>query len=102
MSDERRDSSAQGRRILVIANETVAGAALHQAIRFRVQNVAGDGLVVVPVLGSLAGELVARARSRFGVPVLHVVVRDDDGPGHGGGRARRGAGGMLAPTLAAS
>jgi predicted phosphoribosyltransferase len=57
MSDERRDSSAQGRRILVIADETVAGAALHQAIRFRTRNVAGDVLVVVPALGSLSGML---------------------------------------------
>jgi hypothetical protein len=170
MSDKPTDSSAQGRRNLVIANETVAGAALHQAIRFRAQNVAGDVLVVVPALGSrlgdrpadaraaaedrlgraltrlraagvrargqlgdrdplraigdalagfaadeillathpaarsrwLAGDVLARARSRFGVPVFHVVVRDDDGPGHGGGRARRFAGGMLAPTLSAS
>jgi hypothetical protein len=34
--------------------------------------------------------------------VLHVVVCDDDGPGHGGGRARRFAGGMLASSLLAS
>lgn len=52
MSHERRDSSGQRRRILVIANETVAAVALHQAIGFRAHNVAAEVLVVVPVLGS--------------------------------------------------
>jgi hypothetical protein len=49
MSEKRPDRRAQARRILVIANETVAATALHHAIRFRAHNVAGEVLVVVPV-----------------------------------------------------
>jgi hypothetical protein len=52
MGDERRTGSAHGRRILVISNETVTGAVLHQAIRFRAHNVAGEVLVVAPALNS--------------------------------------------------
>jgi hypothetical protein len=170
MSDERTDT-APGRRILVIANETVAGTALHQAIRFRARHGSADVLVVVPAVGArmrrlapstraaaedrlarslerlrragvrvrgqlgdadplraigdalgvfaadeilvathpqdrsawLAGDLVARARSRFGVPVLHVVVHrgDGGGPGSGPGR-RRFAAPVAPPTISAS
>jgi hypothetical protein len=49
--DERPDG-VQGRRILVIANETVTGTVLHEAIRFRARNVGGEVLVVVPALNS--------------------------------------------------
>src|SRR3954447_10483205 len=49
---EQRSRSAQGRRILVISNETVMGTVLHQAIRFRARNVAGEVLVVAPALNS--------------------------------------------------
>ena len=49
--DERTDG-VQGRRILVIANETVTGTVLHEAIRFRARNVGGEVLVVVPALNS--------------------------------------------------
>jgi hypothetical protein len=52
MGDERRAGTASGRRILVISNETVTGAVLHQAIRFRAHNVAGEVLVVAPALNS--------------------------------------------------
>jgi len=52
MGDERRTGTADGRRILVISNETVTGAVLHQAIRFRAHNVAGEVLVVAPALNS--------------------------------------------------
>jgi hypothetical protein len=40
------DEAATGRRILVISDETLAAPALHQAIRFRAQKVAGEVLVV--------------------------------------------------------
>jgi GNAT superfamily N-acetyltransferase len=140
-----RPDGVQGRRILVISNETVTGTVLHQAIRFRARNVGGEVLVVAPALNSrlrhwmsdvdgarrgaeerlarsldrlaaagihargqigdgdpmqaiadalevfaadeiiiathpearshwLAHDLVARARARFGPPVLHIVV----------------------------
>jgi hypothetical protein len=49
--DERPDG-VQRRRILVIANETVTGTVLHEAIRFRARNVGGEVLVVVPALNS--------------------------------------------------
>jgi nucleotide-binding universal stress UspA family protein len=52
MADERTAGRAPGRRILVIANETVAGTALHQAIRFRAHNVSGEVLVVAPAPAS--------------------------------------------------
>src|SRR4051794_5778323 len=52
MADERRDQSAQGRRILVISNETVTGTVLPEAIRFRAKNVGGEVLVVAPALNS--------------------------------------------------
>jgi len=41
-----------GRRILVIANETVEGRVLHEAVRFRARNVGGAVLVVAPALNS--------------------------------------------------
>ena len=47
-----RPDGVQGRRILVIANETVTGTVLHEAIRFRARNVGGEVLVVVPALNS--------------------------------------------------
>jgi hypothetical protein len=145
MSDERTDPTAPSRRILVIANETVAGEALNQAIRFRARHGSAEVLVVVPALGArlrrlapgargaaeerlalglfvadeilvathpealsawLAGDLVARARSRFGVPVLHVVVQGDGGSGSGPGpgrpRGRRFVAPVVQPTLSAS
>jgi GABA permease len=180
MSDERTERTAPGRRILVIANETVAGAALHQAIRFRARHGSAEVLVVVPVLpgrfrrppvgtdraaaedrlaralkrlraagvrargqladadplaaidgalgvfaadevlvathpearsGWLAGDLVARARARFSVPVLHVVVQGPQGGGGSGPRpgprpgprsGRRRAAPTFQPTLSAS
>ena len=40
------------RSILVIANETVDGAVLHEAIRYRARNVDTDVLVVAPTLNS--------------------------------------------------
>jgi len=52
MADERSVGAAQGRRILVISNETATGAVLHQAIRFRARNVSGEVLVVAPALTS--------------------------------------------------
>ena len=52
MRDERRTATPLGRRILVISNETVTGTVLHQAIRFRAQNVGGEVLVVAPALNS--------------------------------------------------
>jgi GNAT superfamily N-acetyltransferase len=145
MGDKRRTAARQGRRILVISNETVLGTVLHEAIRFRARNLDGEVLVVAPALNTrlrhwtsdvdgarreagerlerslrrlaaaniharghvgdadpmqaiadalagfaadeiivathpehrshwLAHDLVARARARFGRPVLHVVV----------------------------
>jgi GABA permease len=138
MGVDRREGTAQGRRILVIANETVTGVVLHEAIRFRARNVGGEVLVVAPAIdtrprtpdgdaeprlarsldrlraagidargqigdgdpmqaiadaleqfaadeiivathperrsGWLGHELVARARVRFDLPVLHLVV----------------------------
>jgi hypothetical protein len=52
MGDDRRTGTAHGRRILVISNETVTGAVLLQAIRFRAHNVAGEVFVVAPALNS--------------------------------------------------
>jgi hypothetical protein len=52
MGDERAQEHSQGRRILVISNETVTGTVLHEAIRFRAHNVAGEVLVVAPALNS--------------------------------------------------
>jgi hypothetical protein len=49
MAVERREA-VQGRRILVIANETLIGTVLHEAIRFRARNVGGEVLVVAPAL----------------------------------------------------
>jgi hypothetical protein len=59
MSDGRSERSAQGRRILVIANETVTGTVLHQAIRFRAHNVSGEVLVVAPALNSRLRHLMS-------------------------------------------
>ena len=50
MAVERRERRVQGRRILVIANETLIGTVLHEAIRFRARNVGGEVLVVAPAL----------------------------------------------------
>ena len=50
MAVERREATVQGRRILVIANETLIGTVLHEAIRFRARNVGGEVLVVAPAL----------------------------------------------------
>jgi hypothetical protein len=50
MPGERKDDVVQGRRILVVANETVSGTSLHEAIRFRARNVGGEVLVVAPAL----------------------------------------------------
>ena len=50
MAVERTERSLQGRRILVVANETVDGTVLHEAIRFRARNVGGEVLVVAPAL----------------------------------------------------
>jgi GNAT superfamily N-acetyltransferase len=52
MGDERTQRSSQGRRILVVSNETVTGTVLHEAIRFRAHNVSGEVLVVAPALNS--------------------------------------------------
>src|SRR4051812_33275672 len=52
MAVERTERRLQGRRILVVANETVTGTVLHQAIRFRAKNVGGEVLVVAPALNS--------------------------------------------------
>src|SRR4051794_17235050 len=62
MSDERTDT-APARRILVIANETVAGTALHQAIRFRARHGSADVLVVVPTLGGRMRRLAPGGRA---------------------------------------
>ena len=56
MAVERREETVQGRRILVIANETLIGTVLHEAIRFRARNVGGDVLVVAPVLDTRMAE----------------------------------------------
>src|SRR3954454_19312639 len=65
MADERSAGALSGRRILVISNETVTGAVLHQAIRFRAHNVAGEVLVVAPALNSrLRHWMPARAGAR--------------------------------------
>jgi GABA permease len=50
MGDDHPDVSAQGRRILVISNETLEGSALHEALRFRARNDEGQVLVVAPAL----------------------------------------------------
>ena len=56
MAVERREATVQGRRILVIANETLIGTVLHEAIRFRARNVGGEVLVVAPVLDTATPE----------------------------------------------
>jgi hypothetical protein len=53
------------RRILVIANETVEGTALHEVVRFRARDAGAEVLVVAPALNSrlrhwLSDEDVAR------------------------------------------
>ncbi|MEA2226895.1 MAG: permease [Solirubrobacteraceae bacterium] len=48
MAEHGRDDGPEGRRILVIANETVDGKVLNEVIRFRARNVAGEVLVVAP------------------------------------------------------
>ena len=50
MAVERREATVQGWRILVIANETLIGTVLHEAIRFRARNVGGEVLLVAPAL----------------------------------------------------
>jgi len=167
MGDDHGSASAAGRRILVISNETVEGAVLHEAIRFRAHNVEGEVLVVAPALNSrvrhwmsdsddaraaarrrlerlaaagvrargevgdadpmqamadalrvfaadeiviathpearshwLAHDLVARARLRFDVPVLHVVV--DVAGGREYVEPRPEARVRFSPTLSAS
>jgi universal stress protein family protein len=50
MGVDHREGTVQGRRILVIANETVSGVVLHEAIRFRARNVGGEVLVVAPAI----------------------------------------------------
>src|SRR3954452_17395015 len=65
MSDERTASTAPARRILVIANETVAGTGLHQAIRFRARHGYAEVLVVVPALA---------ARLRRPMPVARAAA----------------------------
>jgi hypothetical protein len=52
LGDDHRSASAVGRRILVISNETVEGAALHETIRFRAHDVEGEAPVVAPALNS--------------------------------------------------
>jgi GABA permease len=173
VAEHGRDDGPEGRRILVIANETVDGTVLNEVIRFRARNVAGEVLVVAPaptprlrrasgadadaggarvvaearlsasvrrlraagvrvrgevgdaaplqaIADALAGftadevivathpeershwlahDLVGRARARFDVPIIHVVV--DAVPGGGEPpRPPRHAG--PAPTLVAS
>jgi hypothetical protein len=49
---ERKDEARMGRRILVVSNETAVGTVLHQAIRFRARNLAGEVLVVAPAPSS--------------------------------------------------
>ncbi|MEA2268954.1 MAG: hypothetical protein QOC64_1564 [Solirubrobacteraceae bacterium] len=171
MDEQHSDASMDGRRILVVANETVGGAVLHEVIRFRARNVGGEVLVVAPALSSrlrhrrpdtepargaavtrldaslgrlaaagirtrghvgdaapmqaiadalagfaadeviiathpeershwLADDLVARARVRFDVPVLHVVVGPEPHRPAGRGPGPRPLG--SAPTLTAS
>ena len=56
MGADHREGTVQGRRILVIANETVSGVVLHEAIRFRARNVGGEVLVVAPVLDTATPE----------------------------------------------
>ena len=48
MGDERTDGIVDGRRILVVANESATGTVLHEALRFRARNVGGEVLVVAP------------------------------------------------------
>ena len=48
MDAQHGDRGPAGRRILVLANETVDGTVLHQAIRFRARNVGGHVLVIAP------------------------------------------------------
>ena len=52
MGVETTEGKVQGRRILVISNETVTGTVLHEAIRFRARNVGGEVLVVAPALNT--------------------------------------------------
>jgi hypothetical protein len=49
---ERHRRSGERRRVLVIANETVAGRALCDEIRYRASGFAADVLVVAPALSS--------------------------------------------------
>ncbi len=51
-ASQHREAGPGSRRILVIANETVEGTVLHEAIRFRARNVGGRVLVVAPALNS--------------------------------------------------
>lgn len=59
MGADRREGTVQGRRILVIANETVSGIVLHEAIRFRARNVGGEVLVVAPAIAAPPYDLSA-------------------------------------------
>ncbi len=52
MSDTEQELSTSRRRILIIANETVEGTVLYQAIRFRARNVDAEVLVIAPALNS--------------------------------------------------
>jgi hypothetical protein len=67
---------------------------------------AADEVLVAthPEAGSawLALDLVARARARFAVPVLHVFVHRLQGGGAGPRPVRRSAGPVAEPTLSAS
>jgi hypothetical protein len=81
-----RPDGVQGRRILVISNETVTGTVLHEALRFRARNVGGEILVVVPALHSrvrqwmsdvdgvrrAAEERLARSLERLAAAGIHA------------------------------
>jgi Universal stress protein family len=88
-----RPDGVQGRRILVISNETVSGTVLHEAIRFRARNVGGEVLVVVPALRSrmrnwmsdadgarhAAEERLARSLERLTAAGIHARGQIGDG-----------------------
>jgi hypothetical protein len=88
-----RPDGMQGRRILVISNETVMGTVLHEAIRFRARNVGGEVLVVAPALNSrlrhwmsdvdgarrAAEERLARSLERLGAAGIHARGQIGDG-----------------------
>jgi hypothetical protein len=74
---DRRRVATGTKKVLVVANETVAGRALRGEIVHRTAGGDAEVLVVCPALNSRIRHWTSdedRARERFDLPITHVVV----------------------------